>query len=129
MTARFFIIRGFFIIFWFFYDFMSRLLISHRSYLRIDFLLFFGAASLILGLWLKRTQKNLLKLKLALFLALVGLGLGFWGVYNSWFSFARVIDNDIYFSLKAMTSLFFGSTIVALYGLSLRELTKKIFSK
>ena len=127
MTARLFIIRGSFIIFWFFYDFMSDLLINQKSQLQIDFLLIFGVASLSLGLWLKLSGENKIKWEVALVMALIGLVIGLKGLQTGWFALDRLLTSDAYFSFKATSSLFFGLLIVGLYLVALKELFRKIF--
>lgn len=125
MTSRLFIIRGTFIIFWFFYDFMSSLLINQKAQLQIDFLLIFGAVSLGLGLWLKLSGENKIKREIALIMALIGLAIGLKGIQTSWLAFNRVLESEAYFSLKATSSLFFGLLIVGLYLTALKELFRK----
>ena len=126
MTARLFIIRGSLIIFWFFYDFMSNLLINQKTQLQIDYLLIFGIVSLGMGLWLKFSGENKIKWQAALVMALIGLVIGLKGLQTGWLAFDRVLKSDAYFSLKAISSLFFGLLIVGLYLASLRETLRKV---
>lgn len=127
MTARLFIIRGSFIIAWFFYNFMSNLLIDHRLRFRIDFILIFGLISLVLG-FLLQIKITKIKIDLALVLSVMGLILSLWGIYQGIRSFKFLLADEIYFSLKATSSLFFGGLLAFLYLKSLRELFLKKLS-
>jgi len=129
VTSRFFIIRGCFILSWFGYQFMSDMLINQNIRLKLDFMLVFGLVSLGMGLILTLTKENLAKLEASFILSVIGLFLGIWGVVNSFPAFARLLQNDFYFALKATTLLFFGLLITFLYLKSVKELIGKIAIK
>jgi hypothetical protein len=128
MTARLYIIRGIYILFWFFYESVASYLVDSRTGIKIDFLVGFGVLSLIIGIILAINESKLSLLVLSLVMSIVGLIIGFSGFYVSYASYSNFIRGGVAYGYKSISSLAFGIIVSFLYIKSIKETLIKLLS-
>lgn len=126
MTSRLYIIRGTFILFWFFYDLIGNLLNNTNFEIELNFLVLFGLLSLFFGLFLHFSKENYYKFSLCLLFSIVGLLTGLKGLNISYISAEKFSSGGVSYFFSTIISLFFGILIVFLYVKSLREILKEL---